>query len=55
MTPKDDFTILVQSKSVARTMCIVYMDDVKIDKCPLAPCMHSNLIDYKIKNRILGH
>ena len=55
MTPKDEFTILVQSKSVARTMCIVYMDDVKIDKCPLAPDMHSNLVDYKREKRISGH
>ena len=52
MTPKDEFTILVQSKSVARTMCIVYMDNVKIDKCPIAPAMHSNLIKYKIEKRI---
>ena len=55
MTPKDEFTILVQSKSVARTTCIVYMDDVKIDKCPLAPNMPSNLTRHKTKNRILGH
>ena len=55
MTPKDEFTILVQSKSVARTACIVYVDDVKIDKCPLAPDMHSNLAKYKIEKRILGY
>ena len=55
MTPKDDFTILVQSKSVVRTMCIVYMDNVKIDKCPMAPDMHSNLVDYKKEKRISGH
>lgn len=55
MTPKDEFTILVQNKTVARTMCIVYMDDEKIDKCPLAPYMHSNLVDYKREKRISGH
>lgn len=55
MTPKDKFTILVRNKSVARIMCIIYMDNVKIGKCPLAPDMPSNLYSKYPSKKTLGY